>query len=276
MRNVFMPDLAKIKDVKDETSDIRTLTISMENQGSFKATPGQFIEMTFFGYGEFPVSVSSVLDYNGSFQTTVQQKGGATNQVKNLTIGATIGIRGPFGNGFSLDVMEGKDIYVVTGGIGLAAVWFLIDALTKKREQYGKLKLLHGARTPLDMLYKDSLVFNKDQAEKRGIEVFLTADSCDQEWQGNIGVVTELFDKVEISPNNAVAIICGPSIMMKFASQGLLDMGFKDSQLLLSMERRMQCGMGFCGHCMLGYKRACLDGPVFNYSEIKDALEKIF
>ncbi|MFH1618022.1 MAG: FAD/NAD(P)-binding protein [Candidatus Margulisiibacteriota bacterium] len=276
MENVFMPDLAKIKDIKNETSDIRTLTVSMEKQKTFEAKPGQFVEMTLFGYGEFPVSVSSGLGSNGSFQITVQEKGRATNQVKNLTVGATIGIRGPFGKGLSLKAMEGKDVYIVTGGIGLAAVWSLIDALVKKRENYGKLKLLHGARTPADMIYKDAFVFNRDQAEKRGVEVLLTVDSSDKDWQGNVGVVTELFNKTEISADNAVAVICGPSVMMKFASQGLIDKGFEDGQLILSMERRMQCGMGTCGHCMIGHKRVCLDGPVFYYAEIKDALEKVF
>ena len=276
MENAFMPDLAKIKDIKDETSDIRTLTVSMEKQKTFEAKPGQFVEMTLFGYGEFPVSVSSILGPNGSFQISVQQKGRATNQVKNLTVGATIGIRGPFGKGFSLKEMEGKDVYIVTGGIGLAAVWSLIGALLEKRENYGKLKLLHGARTPADMIYQDSFVFNRDQAEKRGVEVLLTVDSSDKNWQGNVGVVNELFNKTEISADNAIAVICGPSVMMKFASQGLIDKGFEDGQLMLSMERRMQCGMGTCGHCMIGYKRVCLDGPVFYYAEIKDALDKVF
>lgn len=276
MENAFMPDLAKIKDIKDETSDIRTLTVSMEKQKTFEAKPGQFVEMTLFGYGEFPVSVSSILGPNGSFQISVQQKGRATNQAKNLTIGTTIGIRGPFGKGFSLKEMEGKDVYIVTGGMGLAAVWLLIGALLEKRENYGKLKLLHGARTPADMIYQDSFVFNRDQAEKRGVEVLLTVDSSDKNWQGNVGVVNELFNKTEISADNAIAVICGPSVMMKFASQGLIDKGFEDGQLMLSMERRMQCGMGTCGHCMIGYKRVCLDGPVFYYAEIKDALDKVF
>jgi len=276
MENAFMPDLAKIKDIKDETSDIRTLTIAMENQKPFEAKPGQFVEMTLFGYGEFPVSVSSILGSNGSFQVTVQQKGKATNQVKNLTIGTTIGIRGPFGKGFFLEAMEGKDVYIVTGGIGLAAVWLLIGALVEKRENYGKLKLLHGARTPDDMIYKESFVFNKNQAKKRGVEALLTVDSSDKGWQGNVGLVTELFNKTEISDDNAVAVVCGPSVMMKFASQELIDKGFEDGQLMLSMERRMQCGMGVCGHCMIGDKRVCLDGPIFYYSEIKDGLDKVF
>ncbi|HPQ43231.1 MAG TPA: FAD/NAD(P)-binding protein [Syntrophales bacterium] len=275
MRNTFIPELAKIKGIKDETSDIRTLTISMENR-FFDAKPGQFVEVTLFGYGEFPVSVASVLGSNGSFQTTIQEKGRATNGVKDLEIGSTIGIRGPFGNGYPLEIMKGKDIYIVTGGIGLAAVWSLIDALMKRRDQYGKLKLLHGARTPDDMIYKDSFVFNKVQTDKRGMEALFTVDRPDQDWQGNVGLVTELFNKTEISAGNAIVVICGPGIMMKFVSQELMNKGFGVSQIILSMERRMQCGMGVCGHCMIGHKRVCLDGPVLYYGEIKDTVDRVF
>jgi len=276
MSNLYIPELARIVGIKEETSSIRTITVSMQNKKQLTVHPGQFVEMTIFGYGEFPISVSSIIDNKGAFQTTVQEKGKATNETRNLKNDTTIGIRGPFGKGFSLEEMKGKNVYIVTGGIGLAAVWLLLDEILKDRKHYGSLKLLHGARKPSDMIYKDSFVFNNQEAKRKGIEVFLTVDDPDKTWKGNVGLVTDLFKKTNITADNAVVVLCGPSIMMKYASKILIDIGFDESQIILSMERRMQCGMGVCGHCMIGEKRVCLEGPVFHYTEIKESLDKVF
>lgn len=276
MSNAFMPNLAKIVSIKDETSDIRTLTMSMAPHNISNVSPGQFVEISIFGYGEFPVSVSNFLDEDGCFQVTIQGKGRVTTEIKNLTVGKTIGFRGPFGNGFPLEAMHGKDIYIVTGGIGLAAVWLLIQTLLKYKNDFGKITLLHGARTSAGMIYRDSFIHDRKAAAEKNMEVFLTIDNAEKDWKENVGVVTNLFDKAKVSAENAVAVICGPGVMMKFALQGLIDRGFDESRLILSMERRMQCGIGVCGHCMIGYKRVCLDGPVFYYSDIKNSLDKIF
>lgn len=274
MKNLYMPELALVEDIKEETPNIRTLTISLEGRNPFNSLPGQFIELTIFGCGEFPVSVSAVPGPD-LFQTTIQQIGKVTKEIASLSVGSAIGIRGPFGNGFPLFEMQGKDICIVTGGVGLAAVRHLINYIVENRGQYGKVQLLHGARTPGDLIYKEFL-FNKEKAQEQGIEILLTVDQTDAGWEGNVGVVTELFKRTTVDPANTVAVVCGPGIMMKFASQGLAEMGFGDGQILLSMERRMQCGMGMCGHCMVGQKRVCLDGPVFTYGSIKDSLEKAF
>lgn len=274
MKNLYMPELAQVENVKEETPNIRTLTISLEGKKPFNSVPGQFIELTVFGYGEFPVSVSA-LGPGDSFQTTVQRMGKVTKEIANLVAGSTIGVRGPFGNGFPVAEMRGKNICIVTGGVGLAAVRCLINCIIESRDDFGKVQLLHGARTPGDLIFKDFL-FNKEKAKEQGIEILVSVDHADAGWDGNVGTVTSLFKQTTIDPANSIAVVCGPSIMMKFTSQHLAEMGFGDDKILLSMERRMQCGMGMCGHCMCGQKRVCKDGPVFTYESIKDTLEKAF
>lgn len=277
MENIYMPELASVEEIKQETSNIRTLTISFKNQRSLDSSPGQFVELTLFGYGEFPVSIAGVLGPRKErFQITIQQRGKVTNEIQNLDVGSTIGIRGPFGNSFPMEEMKGKDIYLVTGGIGLAAVRYLLNHLLENRDQYGNLKLLHGARTPDDLIYRDNHIFQNEKDEKNGLEILMAVEHPESHWQGHVGVVTELFNKTEINPSNSIAAVCGPSVMMKSASMGLVDMGFNEDQIFLSMERRMQCGMGMCGHCMVGQERVCLDGPVLSYGGIKGALERIF
>lgn len=276
MKNLYMPELALVEEIKEETPNIRNLTISLEKGKTLNSLPGQFIELTIFGYGEFPVSVSDVLGPESKrFQTTIQRIGKATTETANLSVGSKIGIRGPFGNGFPLIEMQGKNICIVTGGVGLAAVRHLINYIIGNRYLYGKLHLLHGARTPGDLIYKDFL-FNKEKAQEQGIDIILTVDQPDANWQGNVGVVTELFKRTELDPASTMAVVCGPGIMMKFTTQCLSNMGFGDDQILLSMERRMHCGIGMCGHCMVGQKRVCLDGPIFTYGSIKDTLERVF
>lgn len=276
MKNLFMPELALVEDIKEETPNIRTLTISLDSQKPLSPLPGQFIELTIFGYGEFPVCVSAVLGpKRDRFQTTIQRIGKVTKETASLSVGSMIGIRGPFGNGFPLAEMQGKNICIVTGGVGLAAVRHLITYIVENRNHYGKLQLLHGARTPGDLIYKDFL-FNKEKAQEQGIEILLSVDQPDANWKGHVGVVTELFKETTLDPANTMAVVCGPVIMMKFATEHLANLGFSDNQILLSMERRMQCGMGMCGHCMIGQKQVCVDGPIFTYESIKEALERAF
>jgi sulfhydrogenase subunit gamma (sulfur reductase) len=277
MENIYLPELASIKEIIPETPNIQTLTIAFQDRRPLEALPGQFVELTLFGYGEFPVSVAGFPDKaKDRFLITVQRKGRVTKELASLEPEATIGLRGPFGNGFPLSEMAGKDIILITGGIGLAPVRFLIDYLLKDREQYGKLTLLHGARTPSDLIYKNTFLFDQNKTRQSGLETFITVDEPDGNWKGYVGVVPGLLSQTEIVPDGTIAILCGPSIMMKSASLQLIEMGLKGEQIFLSMERRMQCGKGMCGHCMVGHKRVCIDGPVLSYGSIKGVLERIF
>jgi sulfhydrogenase subunit gamma (sulfur reductase) len=277
MENIYMPELASILDIKEETPSIKTLTISFQDQRPLVASPGQFVEITVFGYGEFPVSITGFVgSRKEQFKTTIQSRGKVTGEIGGLAIGSTIGIRGPLGYGYPLEAMKGRDVLIATGGIGLAAVRYLLDYLIEKRERYGVLKLLHGARTPADLIYKDTYLFDRNEVNERGLEVNMTVEQPDGKWKGHVGLVTELLDRTEIEQNNTVAVVCGPNVMMRHAAAALAHMGIEDNQIFLSMERRMQCGIGMCGHCMVGKERVCLDGPVMPYGTIKYALEKCF
>ena len=277
MENIYMPELASVLDIEAETHSIKTLTISFQDQRPFAATPGQFVEFTLFGYGEFPVSIAGVFgSRREQFKTTIQSRGKVTREIDRLAIGSTVGIRGPLGHGYPLEAMTGRDVLIATGGIGLAAVRYLLDYLIEKREQYGALKLLHGARTPADLIYKDTYLFDRKKANNRGLEVTVTVEQPNGGWKGHIGLVTELLDSTEIEKNKAVAVVCGPDVMMRRAAAALAQMGIQENRIFLSMERRMQCGIGMCGHCMVGQERVCLDGPVMPYGTVKYALEKSF
>jgi len=185
-----------------------------------------------------------------------------------------IGIRGPYGKGWPLRESKGKDILIVGGGCGAGALRSAILWILKHREDYGNVEILYGARTPLDVMYRTEL----EEIGRTGrCRVLLTVDRVPEgmAWRYEVGVVTKLFKKVKVDPKRAVAFICGPEIMMKFAVRGLTAMGFRIGNIYLSLERRMKCGLGFCGHCQIGNKYVCQDGPVFSYEEVMPLPDKI-
>ena len=270
MKNPYIPRLAVIKEVKDETSDVKTFKISLKDGRSLRYTPGQFVELTVFGYGEFPACFSSSpLSQRDYFEVTVRRVGDATNALHGLSAGSIIGVRGPFGNGFPLRMLKRKDVLIVVGGVGLAPLRGLIYYLLEKRGDYGELKLLYGARTPDDIVFKDEMV-------GWDMDILLTVDRAGKGWIGNIGVVTILFRDTEIKPDNTVAVICGPLIMISAVSAELLKRDFSEDQIIVSLERMMKCGTGMCGHCNIGAKYVCKDGPVFTYRETMEFLEAAF
>lgn len=276
MKNLYMPELAVIEEIKDETPKSKTLSIALDKSEPMKIIPGQFIELTIFGSGEFPVSVSGVLDAEGNrFQTTIQQVGKATAETSKLSLGSKVGVRGPFGNGFPLETFRGKNICIITGGVGLAAVKYLANHILEDRDQYGEINLLHGAKTPSYLIFKE-LLFDKEKAEKQRINIHVTVDQPEDGWNGNVGMVTELLQKTEVPTENAVVVLCGPGVMMKFVSRALSEIGFSDEQILLSLENKMHCGIGLCGHCAIGPKKVCVDGAIFNYADVKNNVEKLF
>lgn len=277
MANPYIPELALIKDIKVESPEAKTFTVCLKEEKPFNYKPGQFVEVSLFGYGEFPVSVSEIVDMKkGSFQITVRQVGKLTHQLMEMPVNSVIGIRGPFGNGFPMEEMEGRDILLVAGGIGLSPIKYAVDYLLKNRDKYRSLKFLYGATSPSVILFKDTMASWSEEGQKKGLEVLLTVDIAEDGWQGNVGMVTDLFDRVQLDPPRTSAIICGPGVMMKAATTRLISRGFAEDQLFMSLERRMQCGMGMCGHCMIGQKRVCLDGPVFAYKDVNDTLERLF
>ena len=269
MKNWYLPYPAIIKAIKEETYDTKTFSLAIQNgkhQPEFQFRPGQFVEVSLLGYGESPISIASAPTETGHFELCVRRVGRVTEALHRLSENDVVGIRGPFGNGFPVKEMTGKNLVFVGGGLGLAPLRSLINAVFAHREDFGKVTILYGARTPSDLLFRDELaVWGKAD----NVEVLVTVDVGSRDWLGNVGVVTTLFTKATISAQNAVALVCGPPVMFRFVIQELLKIGFCEEAIILTLERHMKCGIGKCGHCNVGAKYVCLDGPVFSYKELR-------
>jgi sulfite reductase subunit B len=269
MRNLYIPYQAVIRTTRDETYDTRTFGLALDNgkhHEEFQYKPGQFVEVSLLGYGESPISIASSPSQKGHLELCVRRVGHVTEALHRLSEDDIVGIRGPFGNGFPVEEMTGKNLVFVGGGLGLAPLRSLINTVFANRGRFGKVTILYGARTPSDLLFQDELAAWGD---KDNTEVLVTVDVGSGDWQGNVGVVTTLFNKTAISIHNTIAIICGPPIMFRFVIQELLKIGFSEEAIMLTLERLMKCGLGKCGHCNIGSKYVCLDGPVFTYKELK-------
>ncbi|MGO9087990.1 MAG: FAD/NAD(P)-binding protein [Terriglobales bacterium] len=273
MNDVFLPDLACLTDLCDETPDTRTFRLHFRDSGKakdFRFLPGQFIELSVFGYGEAPFCIASSPTRPDALETTVRRTGQLTDALHKLGDGDEVGIRGPFGNGFDVTAAEGKDLLFVAGGIGLPPLRSLIWNVLDQRSRFGKVTILYGARTPADLVYKRDL----DEWRKRSdVEFRLTVDSAQPGWTGPVGVVPTLFKKVELRPQTSLAYVCGPPIMIKIVVQDLVALGFKQEAIISTLERMMQCGIGKCNHCAIGHRYVCRDGPVFNYGQIKELVD---
>lgn len=257
---------AEVLKVTDETSNIKTFTLKPRAPISFRA--GQFMDVTLPGVGEAPFTPSSNHNSGETLDFTIMSAGRVTKLLHQANAGDIVGLRGPYGTQYPLEKFKGKDIFIVGGGVGLAPLRALLYALFNDVDDYKKIILRYGARTPNDIAYKNEI----DSWRNRGghVDIVVTCDIGDPSWKGNVGLVTTILKAETLDMNNAVAIVCGPPIMMKFATFKLLDLGFKDSQIYLSMEKNMSCGIGKCGHCRIGPYYACKDGPVFTYDKIKD------
>ncbi|MFA4889882.1 MAG: FAD/NAD(P)-binding protein, partial [Candidatus Omnitrophota bacterium] len=198
---------------------------------------------------------------------TIMSAGKVTSCLHGLNKGALVGIRGPYGKGYPLDRFKGKDILIVGGGVGLAPLRSLLYSLFSTIDNYRKVVLRYGARSSKDIVYKELI---PEWAKKDLVDVLVSVDVGDPSWQGNVGLVTTVLQNAPVDVSSAVAIVCGPPIMMKFVNLKLLDLGFHPRDIYLSMEKSMSCGLGICGHCRVGKYYACKDGPVFTYEELKD------
>jgi len=269
MRNLYVPYPAVIKTINEETYDTKTFSLVFQDgkrQQEFRYKPGQFIELSLLGYGESPISIASSPSQIGYIELCVRRVGLVTEALHRLSDNDIVGIRGPFGNGFPVEQMRNKNLVFIGGGLGLAPLRSLIRTVFANRRDFGKVTILYGARTPSDLLFRDELAVWGDTDNA---EVLVTVDVGSSDWQGNVGVVTTLFSKTAISAQSAVAIVCGPTVMFRFVIQELFKIGFSEEAIMLTLERFMKCGIGKCGHCNIGPKYVCLDGPVFSYKELK-------
>jgi len=260
---------ATVDEIIDESPLIKTFVMTPEE--SFKFNTGEFIELTLDGLGEAPFTPSSSPFITDKLEVTIMKTGYITNKFHDLKPGARLGIRGPFGRGYPVDRFIGKEILIVGGGCGLAPIRSLLFTLIEMKDQIEKVVLLYGSKTPTDCIYKPMF------AKLNSIDKFETHRSADKpdgsEWDESIGLVTILLDQPRVDMDNSIAVVCGPPVMMKFATLRLLELGFSDDDIFLSMEKNMSCGLGKCGHCMMGEFFVCKDGPVFTYDEIKHSPE---
>ena len=269
MKDVYFPDIAVIESVRDETGDVKTFTLRFKDpdvQDSLAYRCGQFFEVSIFGVGEMPISITSTPSRKGFFELSVKNVGLVSASLHALPLGSQVGVRGSFGNGFPYKEVFGKDMLFVGGGIGLAPLRSLINNVLDNRDNFGRVIILYGARTPGDLVFKDEFKVWEDQPD---VTMLVTVDRGDKEWTGNVGVVTTLFPKAAIESENAVAFVCGPPVMIPFVIKDLLKLEFTEDTIISTLERHMKCGVGKCGHCCIGHKYVCVDGPVFSYREMK-------
>jgi len=257
----------KVHGVRTETADTFTFLFDLgERQSPADFMPGQFNMLYVFGVGEVPISVASFREEK-LLMHTVRSVGTVTNLLTKLSVGENIGIRGPFGRGWPIAEAEGKQLLVIAGGLGLPPLRPVIEEGISKPGRFAGVKILYGARTPVDLIYTHE--YSRWQAAN-GCDLLLTVDRGDGDWRGNVGVVTTLFAKAGIDPGRAIAFICGPELMLKFSIQELMKMGVPAERIFISLERNMSCASGTCGHCQLGPYFICRDGPVFSYPKVRD------
>ena len=268
--NPYLPIKAEVKSVSLETPTIKTFTLKPEKPMHFKA--GQFIEMTIPGIGEAPFTPSSSPHEKSKMDISIMNVGRVTDKIHGLKKGDTVGLRGPYGNEYPLSDYEGKDVLLVGGGVGLAPLRALFLALIHDVKKYKSITFCCGAKTPGDIIYKESILDKWQKLDKK-VNLRVTVDKKDKDWKGKEGLVTTTLDNLKIDLKNSVAVVCGPPIMMKFSTFKLIDIGYKEEQIYLSMEKNMSCGFGKCGHCRIGDFYACKDGPVFRYDKISNLHE---
>ncbi|MFH1615635.1 MAG: FAD/NAD(P)-binding protein [Planctomycetota bacterium] len=264
--DLYQPINAEIVDIIDESPTIKSFVVVPEEKIEFKT--GQFVELTLPGEGEAPFTPSSSPAMSEKMEITIMKAGHITGLLHNCEKGQKVGIRGPFGNGYRIDEFIGKEVYIIGGGVGLAPIRSLFLTLLDRIKDFKKIVCRYGAKTPEDFIYKKSLFGPWQKID--GVDIKLTVDAANNGWAGNVGVVTTILDPEDVDIENAVAIVCGPPIMMKFVTLKLLEFEFLPRNIYLSMEKNMSCGVGKCGHCMLGKYYVCKDGPVFTYEQIKN------
>jgi len=267
--NPYMPMLATIVETFDETPDIKTFRVVLNDEAAmqaFRFEPGQVGQLSVFGTGESTFVICSPPTRMEYLQFSVMRVGELTHRLHTLRAGDPVGLRGPLGNHFDYEAMKGRDIIFVGGGLGLAPLRTLLLFMLDNRADYGKITLIYGARTPEHLCFKPEL---KEWAERGDMQVELTVDAPDKTWQHRTGVVPAVLTDLGVSPLNAVAVTCGPPIMIRFTIQALEKLGFTDEQIVTTLERRMKCGVGLCGRCNIGEKFVCVDGPVFTQAQLK-------
>jgi NAD(P)H-flavin reductase len=272
--NVYLPHIAVIEKIIDETPTVKTFHFNFKDaqlRERFSFKSGQFGEYSVFGVGEATFCISSSPTRRDHLEFAVARVGKVTNALHRLGVDAEIGFRGPYGNCFSLDSLQGKNLVFVGGGIGLAPLRSLIWNVLDNRDKYGEVNIVYGARTPADLCFKYDLdAWGSDKT----VNMVTTVDRRDASWKGREGVVPKVLELMAPSASNAVAIVCGPPVMIRYTFPVLEKLGFMPAQMVTTLEKRMKCGIGKCGRCNIGNIYVCRDGPVFTFAQIRSFISK--
>jgi sulfhydrogenase subunit gamma (sulfur reductase) len=262
--NGYVPMQAEIIDIDIESANTYLISLKILDDLEFSYRPGQFVMVSVFGLGECPISITSS-PTRKTLQLCIRRAGRITNGIMDCRVGDILGIRGPCGNGFPLKKMK-KDVVIAGGGSGFATLRSLVNYIVDRRHEFGKVALAYGARTSQDLYFMQEY----KSWQNADIDVGITVDIGDESWKGDVGLVTVLIDKFELPPGSAA--ICGPPIMINAVASKLMAKGFDHSDIYVSLERHMKCGVGKCEHCMIGPYHACQDGPVFSYDLVKKVI----
>ncbi|GAB4291717.1 MAG: FAD/NAD(P)-binding protein [Coriobacteriia bacterium] len=265
--NPYRPWPARITSIIDLTETEKLFEFRIIDPAireSFTFESGQFVELSIFGVGEAPISISSAPSKQGFVELCVRCAGDVTGALHAKQCGDVVGIRGPFGRGFPFEEMKGHDVLLVAGGLGIAPLKSLINHIHDERHEFGKVTILYGAKNPAEVLFRYQFDMWKHRDD---FDLILTVDEPDESWDGETGLVTGLFDQIEVDPDNTYGAICGPPVMYKYVIDEMRKKHMDVDKIYVSFERRMKCGIGKCGHCGVGHQYTCVDGPVFNYWE---------
>ena len=268
--NPYRPWSARITSITELTETEKLFEfrfIDERIRNAFRHKPGQFVEVSIFGVGEAPISISSSPTKEGFFELCVRRAGAFTQVLHEMQCGDIVGIRGPFGRGFPLDLMRGHDVLCVAGGLGIAPLRSLINNIHDERSSFKKVTIIYGSRTPSEVMFRDQFEMWR---HRKDFDLYLTVDHPDDGWDGHVGLVTAPIPTLELNPDDTFGAICGPPIMYKFVVEEMRKRNISYDHIYMSFERHMKCGMGKCGHCQIGHQYCCVDGPVFNYWEAKN------
>jgi sulfhydrogenase subunit gamma (sulfur reductase) len=269
-QNPYMPEMATVTRIIEETPNIRSFQIVLndkEKMKAFKFQPGQVGQLSVFGVGESTFVINTPPTRMDYLQFSVMKAGEVTSALHNIYEGDQVGVRGPLGNYFPYEKMKGKNILFIGGGIGMAPLRTLILYMLDNRADYKDITIIYGARTPADLCFKEDV---KEWESRKDVNLILTVDAQFPGWEKRVGFVPTVLKEVAPKPDNTVAITCGPPIMIKFVLEGLAELKFPDDQIITTLEKRMKCGIGLCGRCNIGHKYVCKDGPVFTLKELKE------
>jgi NAD(P)H-flavin reductase len=272
LEDLYHPVMAEITEVRRLTAMETFYRIEMPGGADLGHVPGQFVELSIFGVGEAPFSVSSSPTLKGCFELGIRRAGMLTDVLLRQQPGTKVGIRGPFGNGIDVAKFEGRDVLVVAGGIGLVPMRSLINYVLARRDRFGKLIICYGSKTDGDLLFTDEL---RQWKADPSIDYRVTVDQGSGSWWGNTGVITTLIPGLELDLPNTMCCICGPPVMYRFVLLALQSKGLPEENIYMSLERRMKCGVGKCGHCQINHSYVCQDGPVYHYPDIKSLQEAL-